>query len=138
MSEKLEALRRKKAEAEAKNKFDDEAREVEELEVELATAERHGRRGARWELISTTEGPVVVVRGDGLHFKKFSTALQDEAKTAPEVMIAARAFVLDQVAHPDREKAEALFNAAPGLVVRCQDVLVALHRGEETSRAGKR
>lgn len=138
MSTKIEELRKKKAALlEAEQKAREAAEEVA-LELELATIEKHGPRGKRWEMLTSTLGPVVVVRGDGLHFKKLSNVLSDETKTAPEISIAYREFVLAQVEFPERSAAEVIFNELPGLVVRCQDALIVLHRGEETTATGKR
>lgn len=138
MSTKIEELRKRKAEMQEAERLRKEAAEEADLELELDMSQKHGPRGQRWEMLVSTLGTVVVLRGDGLHFKKFSNVLNDETKTQPEIMIAQRDFVLAQVESPEREKAEQLFNQLPGLVVRCQDALVAMHRGEETTARGKR
>jgi len=135
---KIEELKAKLALANAEAAKSEDAHEERALELELELTARLGRRGRRWDVIRTTEGPCAVVRGDGLHFKKFTAAITAEDATEPERMIAARAFVLDQLHEPAREKAEELFNAAPGLVIRLQDALIALHRCEDATKLGKR
>ncbi len=135
---KVEELQAKLAAANAEAAKDEDAHEERALELEIELTAKLGRRGRRWDVVRTTEGPCAVVRGEGLHFKTFTAAISAEGVTDPERMIAARTFVLNQLHAPARDKAEELFNAAPGLVVRLQDVLITLHRAEDATKLGKR
>lgn len=138
MNKKLEELKVKLAEMNVAASADDDQHEEKALVLEIETTAKYGKRGRRWDIVRTTEGPCVVVRGDGIHFKAFTNAISAEGVTQPEAHIAARTFVLNQLEYPDRESAEQLFNAAPGLVVRLQDALISLHRGEDATKLGKR
>lgn len=134
---KLEALRAAKARRVAADRAADEGVEIELLELEEKFSASHGRRGKRWDLVRTTAGPIVLVRGDSMLVKQFRVGLEDAAKDGGDAFPITFAFAVQQVAHPSPELAGALFNEMQGLAVRCQDILIALHRGEDSTQAAK-
>lgn len=134
---KLEALRAAKARRAAADRAEDEGAEVELLELEERFTASHGRRGKRWDLVRTTQGPIVLVRGDSMLVKQFRVGLDDAGKDGLDPFPVTFAFVVQQVAHPSAELAGARFNEMQGLAVRCQDILIALHRGEDSTQAAK-
>ena len=134
---KLEAARAAKARRASAAREEDELVELELLELEERYTASHGRRGKRWDLVRTTAGPVVLVRGDSMLVKQFRIGLEDASRDGGDSFPVTFAFVVQQVAHPSQELAGARFNEMQGLAVRCQDILIALHRGEDSTQAAK-
>jgi hypothetical protein len=134
---RLEELRAAKAARVAEARSADELAEIELLELEERFSASHGRRGKRWDLVRTTAGPIVLVRGDSMLVKQFRGGLDDAAAAGGDAFPVTFAFAVQQVAHPSPDLAGAMFNEMQGLAVRCQDILIALHRGEDSTIAAK-
>lgn len=138
MSTKLELLREAKRAREAMVREEDEVLEVAELELDAEMADKYGKRGKRWDIVKTTEGPIAVVRGDSMTIKQLRLGLADVEKDNGDTYPITFAFVIQQIVHPERNIAGAWLNEMQGLAVRCQDILIALHRGEDSTQTGKR
>ena len=135
---KLEALREAKRKREEVEREAEEDLQVAELELDATMAARYGKRGKRWDIVKTTEGPIAVVRGDSMTIKQLRLGLADVEKDNGDTFPITFAFVIQQIVHPSREIAGAWLNEMQGLAVRCQDILIALHRGEDSTQTGKR
>lgn len=100
--------------------------DVENLKQKFSA---EGEEGPDWRVIVTPEGPIVLKLGDSQLFKSFGASkLDDEAVFH---------FVVQQVAHPDRATFASMAMKRAGVVTRCQDHLLAMHRGQEVVEAGK-
>lgn len=139
-STKLEELRARAAIAATEKQTAEESLEIATLEAIIATSDKLGARGRGrlWEVVPSSCGPFVVVRGDMMHFRAYQAAISAEGVTPLDHIAAQREFAVCQVSNMTREEAEAKFNEIPGVIVRISDVLVAMHRGEDASASGKR
>lgn len=128
-ADRLRVLREAKAkrdEADAKRAA---LLEIEVLEVEERLAAQHGPRGVRWTILETSTGPIGLVLGPSVLYKRLEDAKEGEYNEA------LYAFVLDQVDHPTRDEAMRMFGERRGLIVSCGEALIALHKGRvETAR----
>jgi len=119
----------------AKELLDAEAAErragwdLEALELEVKLSRELGPRREAFEIVQTPVGPFALKLGDSVTFKRLQST---ECKHEDQFD-----FVLEQIAHPDADKARAALGRYRGLVPRCWDVLVALHRGELVATQGK-
>ena len=109
----------------------DEARrlreEVEDVEMRFDT--ELGPRGKEWDIVETQDGPIVVVLGAQLMFKKFS----DSKKTQIDV----ENFVRPLVKYPDAAKYMALVDKRPAYAVRCANALCTLYGVKSEEDDGK-
>lgn len=136
----IEALKKAIADQAAAKSEAEGALEVATLKATLEAGEKHGagRRGRTWEVVASSEGPFVVVRGDMMHFRSYQAAVSAEGATPLDLAAAQREFALAQITNMAREEAEQKFNLIPGVIVRIADALTAMHRGEDASRVEKR
>jgi hypothetical protein len=128
-SGKLIALRAAKAQRAAEAAELLEKLEIQTLELEAELAEKHGTRGVTWDIVETSEGPIGLVMGDAVLFKK----LQESEVTHDDAF----AFVVAQVVAPEATIVKELLVRRRGIVDHCLIVLTNLHRGNLTVLRGK-
>lgn len=126
----LNEAREKAAEAKAE---DDELVELE-LVQKFVDPPYNGTRGVDFDLVSTPEGFIVVKLGEWVSYKKFTTGKFVNGMPTPEATIA---FVIENLAYPDRDKFNAINNKFGGVASRCANRLIAMHEGDGSRTKGK-
>lgn len=115
---------RKKALADEEKAFSDL---VEDLEMKFD--EEFGPRGKEFEIVETKEGPIVVVLGAQVTFKKFSDSKKSQGDCETFVRACAK--------YPDAGKLMALFDKRPVYAVRCANALSTLYGMKSEAENGK-
>lgn len=119
--EDREAARARKAEEEELLEADLEERFEREL---------NGERGRAFFILATTEGPVVVKRGESVIYKRFEAAKDPNEKALLDL-------VTPCVVYPDKERFTEILGILKGLPLRLANPLLDLYRGKEVDEAGK-
>lgn len=101
--------------------------EVEDVEMKFDA--EMGPRGREWDLIETQDGPIVVVLGSQVTFKKFS----ESKKTQIDV----ENFVRPLVKYPDAAKYMAIVEKRPAYAVRAANALCTLYGVKSEDEDGK-
>lgn len=132
MSNETKTLEQRKAEFEARKVQREKDAEAVREKIELVALdfdERLGPRGADWEMIETTEGPIVVVVGSQSAFKKFQ-----ESKKGPTDV---ENFVRPLVKYPEAKDYAAMVDKRPVYAIRCANALGTLYGMKGESESGK-
>jgi hypothetical protein len=125
---------------EAKEKREIEAiaaakvRELEALELEEQFSKSHGTRGVDFDLLTTSEGTVVLELGPALIFKRLRAKLIERDAIDDE---SAQQFVQPCVVHPPIPEFLRMVNKRPGILVSLTDVLTSLYMAKEKDIRGK-
>lgn len=130
VANRIEELKKRKAEREEKLRQEAEARELEELELEDKLSSEIGVRGKDFEIINTDIGLFAVKKPDFVVAKRFNAA---ETKGEEEII----QFVRPCLLFPDATRALAQFQAHAGAASRCCLALIAMHEAAGVARAGK-
>lgn len=127
---KVDELRARKAEREAKRAAEVETLEVEALELEEKHATQGMRHGVDFDVVTTLVGNFVVRKPEFLTAKKFNDA---ENKSVEEVV----QFVAPCVLHPDQAVARAVFVEHGGVAYRLALSLLRMYEADIGKKAGK-
>ncbi len=100
---RLDELRRLKAAREAKQRDEDDAKEVALLELEEKFSGELGRKGVDFDIIDTVEGPIVIKRVPMLVLKQWDDAMSALGKKNPDVHLLYK-FTSAGIAHPTKEE----------------------------------
>lgn len=110
----------------------DQDAELAELDADAKFSAEGLIRGHDFEIVrvQATSDIIVVKRGAGLLFERFSHSPVTTQKTVLE-------YVVPCVAFPEISKAKAMFDDFPGLVNRCAIALSALYGADTKAKTGK-
>jgi hypothetical protein len=128
-SGKLLALRAAKAQRDAEAGEALEALEIKYLELDAKMTADHGIRGVKWDIVETVEGPIGLLMGESVLWKKLQ---ESEVKHDD-----AFAFVVEQACYPAPEVVKDLLVRRRSLVDICLLSLTSLHRGSVAALRGK-
>lgn len=101
---------------------------VEDLEMRF-DEELGGARGREFEIVETEDGPIVVVLGPEVLFKKFS----DSKKTQVDV----ENFVRPLVKYPDGATYAGMVAKRSAYAIRCANALCTLYGVKSEDESGK-
>ncbi len=130
MSDKLEALRRRKQEREEARAAELEALECAALELEEKYESDGKKRGVDFEIVTTLIGNFAVRNPDFLLAKKFS----DVADASVEDVVQ---FVVPHVMFPAGEIVRPMFQEHGGVAWRLALALMKMYQAEEGTKRGK-
>lgn len=131
LAEKLAA----KEKREQKREQEVNLRKLETLELEERfESELGGPIKKYFDILETSEGPVVLKLGEAVLFKTFKGKLASKSDASLEDM---HAFVFPCVVHPSKDRFLEITGRFPGFLVLCMSALLALYQGGELSTQGK-
>jgi hypothetical protein len=130
LATKLEARAKREQEREQQVK----ARQLEALELEERYESELGPIKKYFDILETSDGPIVLKLGESVLFKTFKAKLASKPDASLEDM---HAFVFPCVVHPSKDRFLEITGRFPGLLVICMSALLALYQGGELSTQGK-
>lgn len=135
VSERLIEARKAKEERAATRAKADELLELHVLELEERfERELNGVRGKAFYILVTTEGPIVVKRGESVIYKRFEQSQKGDAQTTEKQLLD---LVTPCVVFPDKDRFIEIVTHLKGLPLRLANPLLDLYRGKEVDEAGK-
>lgn len=132
---KLAALMERKEKREREREKQAAAFARKELELADQYEDELGPRGQEFEIVNTTsDGPLVIKRGEMVLYKRFQAAMSNGKDPSPEDV---HAFVWPCVVYPDRQAFNAIVDRRPHVGMRLANALLTLMGAKETSDRGK-
>lgn len=106
-----------------------------ELELADQYEDELGPRGQEFEIVNTTsDGPIVIRRGEMVLYKRFQAAMAGGKDPSPEDV---HSFVWPCVAYPEKSAFNAIVDKRPHIGMRLANALLTLMGAKEVSDRGK-